>query len=62
MNADRIFVLDNGTISERGTHTELVESRGLYASLLRRQLLSDTLDDGKDAVSDEFQRAESGTA
>ena len=62
MNADRIFVLDNGTISERGTHAQLVESRGLYASLLRRQLLSDTLDDGKGAASDEFQRAESGTA
>ena len=61
MNADRIFVLDNGTIIERGTHTELVESRGLYASLLRRQLLSDTLDDGTGAASDAFQRAESGT-
>lgn len=44
MNADVIFVLDEGRIVERGTHAELVEKRGLYASLLRRQLLEEDLD------------------
>lgn len=46
MNADVILVLDGGRIVERGTHAELVERRGLYASLLRRQLLEEELDDG----------------
>ncbi len=46
MNADRIFVLDDGAIVERGTHSQLIEQAGLYASLLRRQLLTETLDVG----------------
>lgn len=45
MNADVILVLDRGQIVERGTHTELVEKRGLYASLLRRQLLEEGLEE-----------------
>lgn len=43
MNADIILVLDQGRIVERGSHAELVERRGLYASLLRRQLLEEAL-------------------
>lgn len=46
MNADVILVLDRGRIVERGTHAELVERRGLYASLLRRQLLEEGLEEG----------------
>jgi len=45
MNADLILVLDDGAIVERGTHAELVARRGLYARLLRRQLLEEALDD-----------------
>lgn len=45
MDADQIFVLDEGRIVERGKHEELIERHGLYASLLRRQLLSEHLDD-----------------
>jgi ATP-binding cassette subfamily B protein len=45
MNADVILVLDNGRIVERGTHAELIEKRGLYASLLRRQLLEEDLEE-----------------
>ncbi|HEU0266491.1 MAG TPA: ABC transporter ATP-binding protein [Candidatus Saccharimonadaceae bacterium] len=34
---DRIIVLDDGTITEDGTHRELVDGRGVYASLWRHQ-------------------------
>ncbi|HUH13937.1 MAG TPA: ABC transporter ATP-binding protein [Longimicrobiales bacterium] len=44
MAADRILVLDEGRIVERGTHLELLEAEGLYATLLRRQLLEEDLD------------------
>ena len=33
-NADRIAVLDNGKISEMGSHDELIEASGLYLSLI----------------------------
>jgi ATP-binding cassette subfamily B protein len=35
--ADQILILDDGGIVERGTHDELVEAGGLYASLYRTQ-------------------------
>jgi ABC-type transport system involved in cytochrome bd biosynthesis fused ATPase/permease subunit len=44
MNADQILVLDGGAIVERGIHADLVASGGLYATLLRRQLLEETLE------------------
>lgn len=42
-DADLILVLDGGRIAERGRHEELVGRDGLYASLLRRQLLEQDL-------------------
>jgi ATP-binding cassette subfamily B protein len=36
-NADRIFILDNGTIADSGTHMELLGRNALYASLYRTQ-------------------------
>jgi ATP-binding cassette subfamily B protein len=36
-DADRIWVLENGTISEAGTHDELADANGLYAALWRVQ-------------------------
>jgi ATP-binding cassette, subfamily B, heavy metal transporter len=37
VNADEILVLDRGSIIERGTHRELLERGGLYASMWNRQ-------------------------
>ena len=35
--ADKIYVLDNGTISESGSHQELMERKGMYAEMFRKQ-------------------------
>ncbi|HET9983179.1 MAG TPA: ABC transporter ATP-binding protein [Longimicrobiales bacterium] len=47
MNADLILVMEDGRIVERGTHAELLARKGLYATLLRRQILEEGLDEGE---------------
>ena len=42
-NADMIVVLDDGAITESGTHDELVLKGGIYADLYNRQLLEEEL-------------------
>ncbi|MDX0638084.1 ATP-binding cassette domain-containing protein [Sinorhizobium medicae] len=37
INADEIIVLKDGVIAERGTHGELIDRNGLYASMWSRQ-------------------------
>ena len=36
-NFDRIFVVDNGRIVEEGTHQQLLNQQGVYASMYRKQ-------------------------
>ncbi|MGD2152931.1 MAG: ABC transporter ATP-binding protein [Gemmatimonadales bacterium] len=43
-DADFILVVEAGEIVERGTHSELLEAGGVYARLLRRQLLEESLE------------------
>ncbi len=40
-HADQVLVVDDGRIVERGTHDELLERRGAYYELYRRQFLHD---------------------
>ena len=40
-NADRIIVLDAGKIVEQGTHTSLMEGKGIYFELYEKQLLEE---------------------
>lgn len=37
-HADQIIVLNNGTIAEKGTHEELVNANGRYASMWEKQV------------------------
>ena len=47
MDADQILVLSDGRIVERGTHAELLQAGGTYATLLRRQLLEEEMEEGR---------------
>ncbi|KIO74979.1 antibiotic ABC transporter ATP-binding protein [Pedobacter lusitanus] len=40
-HADTIIVIDNGTVSERGTHLELLAQNGLYKRLIDMQTFAD---------------------
>ncbi|MGO4704447.1 ABC transporter ATP-binding protein/permease [Microvirga sp. 2MCAF38] len=41
IGADEIIVLDQGRIVERGTHSQLLDSRGVYAAMWNRQREAD---------------------
>lgn len=38
MHADTIFVLERGSVTEQGSHTDLLEKKGLYYALWRQQI------------------------
>jgi len=49
-DADEILVLDEGRLVERGTHARLLGRAGLYARLLRRQLLEEAVEEDADTL------------
>ena len=42
-NADRIIVLNDGSIAETGTHEQLLAQNGIYARIYETQLLQEEL-------------------
>ena len=38
MHADRIYVLERGSVAEMGTHMQLLEEKGLYYAMWRQQI------------------------
>ncbi|XP_066304578.1 ABC-type oligopeptide transporter ABCB9-like isoform X3 [Branchiostoma lanceolatum] len=64
--ADRIIVIDKGRVAEQGRHKELMQRDGLYAKMVRRQLLGlDTSDDteaGDSLTDDDYCCKESGSS
>jgi ATP-binding cassette subfamily B protein len=38
MHADKIYVLEKGVVAEYGTHSELLEQKGLYYAMWRQQI------------------------
>jgi ATP-binding cassette subfamily B protein len=47
-NADKIIVIDEGEVVEKGTHSELLENEKLYYSLYQKQLLEKELEEEND--------------
>jgi ATP-binding cassette subfamily B protein len=64
LSADVIFVVDRGRIVERGTHTELLRSGGIYARLYEQQfrggLVEAVTEDGVIMATGEVVRTGSG--
>ncbi|XP_035691041.1 ATP-binding cassette sub-family B member 9-like [Branchiostoma floridae] len=55
--ADRIIVIDKGTVVEQGRHGELMQQDGLYAKLVQRQLLGqDDKENNSEAEKDEIDK------
>ncbi|MER2174819.1 MAG: ABC transporter transmembrane domain-containing protein [Carnobacterium sp.] len=44
MHADEIIVMEKGTISERGSHEQLIETKGWYRDMYQKQQLEKKLD------------------
>ena len=50
-NADVIYALKGGKVHEKGTHKELLEKNGYYASLVKSQLAQDELESKEENIS-----------
>lgn len=53
MRSDEILVLDKGRISERGSHRDLVEQDGWYASMYRQQQLDQKITESGEDIESE---------
>ena len=51
MHAKEIIVMDNGQVSQRGTHSQLVNQSGWYRETYNKQQLQAKL--GEEEISDE---------
>ena len=56
-DASWIVVLDDGRVVEQGVHTELMQARGRYWRLLRRQELEESIARGADEDTEDEERA-----
>ncbi|QJD95688.1 ABC transporter ATP-binding protein [Mucilaginibacter robiniae] len=52
MYADRIYVLENGSVAEVGNHQQLLELKGLYYAMWRQQVGERKLQEELDAFTD----------
>lgn len=52
INADRIFVFDNGKIVEQGDHNDLILTNGLYADFIRTQGITNLVCYKKPIIND----------
>jgi ATP-binding cassette subfamily B protein len=51
-DADRLFVMESGSIMEQGTHQELLSAGGMYASLVHAQTMVAADDPGRQTPQD----------
>ncbi len=49
-NADEIIVLEEGKIAERGTHSLLLDKKGIYHELYQKQLIEEQLMKGENQI------------
>ena len=56
MDADVIYVFEQGKIAEQGTHTQLMECGGVYASLYQREMKRKMSERGKEMCQNGIQR------
>jgi ABC-type transport system involved in Fe-S cluster assembly fused permease/ATPase subunit len=55
-HADQILVLNKGKVAERGTHEELLEKNGQYATMWKKQIRAQRAADAAKALKDKADR------